>query len=251
MIEPALGYQLPERVLEELENASSVAEIERITAGFLADIGFRQYTYYLVRREPYGEQLQGYFSNFDPRWLERYTEQAYVGRDLLQIHGRRSVLPMRWKPRTKKGIPADGAKVFSEAQDFGIRDGITVPIHGPGSFALMSAVADGSPREREQTLRHGLEAVTTLALHVHEYAAAIMAANGMTSAPEAIELTDRERTCLRWVALGKTSHGIAEILGISTGTVDQHVARIRDKLQCGTRAQAAVRAMHLSLIESS
>ncbi|SDG18406.1 DNA-binding transcriptional regulator, CsgD family [Limimonas halophila] len=250
-MEPQLGVRLPERVVTDLESAPTLTEIERIAADFLNDIGFKQYSYYMARRRPHGERLEGYFSNFDRRWITRYLEKNYVCDDLLHVNARRSVLPFTWMPRSKGHIPARSAQVFSEAQDYGIRDGVAIPVHGPDTFALVTAIADGSPREREEILTYTRDAVTSLALHVHERASNVLEATGGAGLTDDAVLTERERECLRWVAAGKTSGEIGDILGIAEGTVGQHIANVRRKLQTPTRAHAAVRAMHFALIDAA
>lgn len=67
--------------------------------------------------------------------------------------------------------------------------------------------------------------------------------------PDAVQLTDREIETLSWVARGKTSIEIAEILGLSKRTVDFHLDNARDKLGVPTRIQAAVKAATGGLIE--
>jgi DNA-binding CsgD family transcriptional regulator len=53
------------------------------------------------------------------------------------------------------------------------------------------------------------------------------------------KLTLRENEVLRWIADGKSNQQIAEILGISLGTVRKHIERIFDKLGVDNRAAAA------------
>lgn len=53
------------------------------------------------------------------------------------------------------------------------------------------------------------------------------------------KLTLRENEVLRWIADGKSNQQIAEILGISVGTVRKHIERIFDKLGVDNRAAAA------------
>ncbi|MCC6174661.1 MAG: response regulator transcription factor [Chloroflexi bacterium] len=62
-------------------------------------------------------------------------------------------------------------------------------------------------------------------------------------------LTDRETTILRLVARGQTNRQIAEELGLSPGTARNYVGRLLSKLGVADRTQAAVRAVHLGLIE--
>jgi DNA-binding CsgD family transcriptional regulator len=62
-------------------------------------------------------------------------------------------------------------------------------------------------------------------------------------------LTPRQRECLAWVRQGKSSGVIAEILGLSSGTVEEHIAAACKKLKVRTRVQAAVEASLLGLID--
>lgn len=57
------------------------------------------------------------------------------------------------------------------------------------------------------------------------------------------ELTEREIETLTWVARGKSSSEIAEMLGISERTVNFHVENVMRKLDVVSRVQAAVVAV--------
>ena len=52
-------------------------------------------------------------------------------------------------------------------------------------------------------------------------------------------LTKRESEVILWVSQGKRNAEVADVLGISTGTVRKHVEHILSKLQCGTRGAAS------------
>ena len=67
--------------------------------------------------------------------------------------------------------------------------------------------------------------------------------------PKSVELTDREIETLTWVARGKTSAEIAEILGLTKRTVDFHSDSARAKLGVATRTEAAIKAMTGRLIK--
>jgi DNA-binding NarL/FixJ family response regulator len=64
-----------------------------------------------------------------------------------------------------------------------------------------------------------------------------------------IALSEREIEILTWVARGKTSADIAQILGLSKRTVDFHVENARTKLAATTRVEAAVKAATSRLID--
>lgn len=63
-------------------------------------------------------------------------------------------------------------------------------------------------------------------------------------------LTEREAEILTWVARGKTSAEISNILGITKRTVDFHADEARAKLNVATRTEAAVIAALNGMIKS-
>jgi DNA-binding NarL/FixJ family response regulator len=62
-------------------------------------------------------------------------------------------------------------------------------------------------------------------------------------------LNDREVEILTWVARGKTSSEIAQILGVAKRTVDFHTDNARTKLGAATRTEAVIKAAMGRLIE--
>jgi DNA-binding NarL/FixJ family response regulator len=67
--------------------------------------------------------------------------------------------------------------------------------------------------------------------------------------PKLVDLNDREVEALTWVARGKTSAEIAQILGLSKRTIDFHIDNARAKLGAATRTQAVIKAADGGLIE--
>jgi DNA-binding response OmpR family regulator len=67
--------------------------------------------------------------------------------------------------------------------------------------------------------------------------------------PQRVALNDREVETLTWVARGKTSAEIAQILGITKRTVDFHIDNARTKLDAATRTEAVIKAATGRLIE--
>src|SRR5579871_5678111 len=64
-----------------------------------------------------------------------------------------------------------------------------------------------------------------------------------------VELNEREVEVLTWIARGKTSAEIAQILGLTKRTVDFHTDNARTKLGAATRTEAAIKAATGRLIE--
>ena len=62
-------------------------------------------------------------------------------------------------------------------------------------------------------------------------------------------IAPRELEVLRLVAQGRSTHGIAEDLGISPHTVRNHVRHFRRKLQARTKLEAVLTAMRLGILD--
>jgi DNA-binding response OmpR family regulator len=67
--------------------------------------------------------------------------------------------------------------------------------------------------------------------------------------PKLVELNSREVETLTWVARGKTSAEIAQILGLTKRTIDFHIDNARAKLGASTRTEAVIKAAIGRLIE--
>ncbi len=67
--------------------------------------------------------------------------------------------------------------------------------------------------------------------------------------PKTVALNTREVEVLTWVARGKTSTEIAQIIGLTKRTVDFHIDNAREKLGAATRTEAAIKAATGRLIE--
>jgi len=65
-----------------------------------------------------------------------------------------------------------------------------------------------------------------------------------------MELTEREREVLRWMAGGVTSSKeLARRLGVTERTVKFHIGNVLDKLQVGSRAEAVAYVLRTGLVE--
>ena len=133
-------------------------------------------------------------------------------------------------------------KIFWEAAEFGLRDGLYIPMRQT-DMSYSAVVLSGScPELGDPAIRITVEVLGT---HFG------LAAKRLCSTPNQSKahLTRRQRECLLWVRAGKSSNVIGEILGISPATVNEHVGGACRELQVSTRVQAVVEATRLGLLD--
>lgn len=73
--------------------------------------------------------------------------------------------------------------------------------------------------------------------------------NDPGSRPPRLTLSPRERQCLHWTSLGKSSGDIGTILGLSPRTVDSYIEKACSKLGVRTRVEAVALAVRGGLID--
>ena len=137
--------------------------------------------------------------------------------------------------------------VFAQARIVGIGDGYTVPAHVPGEFtgSCSFAMGAGEPFPRE------LHSVAQILGGIAFEAARRISRIREVWPPIDRPLTERQRDCVLWSTRGKTDWETGTILGISKGTVIQHLRNARERYDVHNKAELSVRALHDGLIAFS
>jgi DNA-binding CsgD family transcriptional regulator len=182
---------------------------------------------------------------FEPGWASRYIEKGYGRSCQIAREMTRSSRPYSWNDViANRGLDDVQARIWNEARDFGLRDGLFTPMRwGNGSYAAVVIAG------RDANLLDPLLRITAEVLSAYYCAEARRLQ--CVSAGSRARLSSRQRECLAWVRHGKSSAEIGDILGISAQTVDEHIAEACRKLGVRTRVQAAVEASLQGIIDGS
>jgi LuxR family quorum-sensing transcriptional regulator LasR len=185
-------------------------------------------------------------STYAPAWRQTYDKQGMVHIDPTVEHCMARAAPLIWSP----GIFTTSAQqaMYEEARSYGLRSGVTVPIHGPNQEAGMMCFVNDSG-SLDDFLRHVNVALPNLVLLrdlVIETSQRHLDTHAKTLLPK---LTPRERECLKWTARGKSTWEISHILNCSEAVVNFHMKNIRTKFGVNSRRAAAVIAAQLGLID--
>lgn len=199
-------------VIERIMAAVNLSSLQAVAEECLCAICFNSVTYHLVAKAGYGDSLPSFVTSYPDEWIKRYEHRGYLRIDPVMLRARQSVVPFAWSATVRHGLSTDQVRVLGEATAFGLFDGITVPIHFPGGFAIFTAGAEGSAAEREQTVAVAMPAVTLLALHVHNRAERLFEQRILTERQIDRRLSKRELECVRWLAAGKSLEDIGDIL---------------------------------------
>ncbi|WP_068313122.1 LuxR family transcriptional regulator [Polycladidibacter hongkongensis] len=181
-------------------------------------------------------------SGWKPEWQQRYLDRDYVRHDPIVAKARNATRPFLYSSvSSDRSLSANALQVLNDAKDFGMHDGVCVPIHGQQGFQgiLMFAGAEARLNEREISVLHlvGIYACSRLRE---------LSGSGVSRPRH--RLTPRELECLKWSAAGKTSWEISQILTISQHTADWYLASAARKLHAANRTHAVAEGFRLGLI---
>jgi len=235
-----------EDILNALDGPQNVASLSAILDKSAARLGFQHYAYATLRM-PQGLDKPFVITNYPDGWHRHYSENSYVDIDPVMAGATKGVRPLKWgKGLPNPKYPNKSQRIFDEASEFKVCNGITVPVHVQMTqMATFTVASDLKTREFLRSwdaYRHELH---LLALHFHE-AVVDNVLNELV--PPEVHLSPREKECLLWTARGKTAWEISEIVSVAESTVVFHLKNSMQKLGVYTKYHAVVKAIMSGLI---
>lgn len=224
----------------EIARAADVETIAGAAADALAAFGAASVTY-LMHRPPAGHAGDPpHFGAHRADWAADYRAGERWRDDPAVIAVRNRVSPFGWRALDDGSLSRRQRETLhSLMSDYGLADGVTAPVTGPGDTAgtLNASIEAGMGADARAQLEIALGAIGAA---TQERVAALLLER--RDHPAAAALTPTQREIVQWMAFGKTSGDVAEILGVNEVTVRRHLAEARARLRCATTAQLVGRA---------
>jgi len=215
--------------------------IQKMFAAQLASLGFTNFT--LVEFSPDPKTIERHVidNQMPEEWGQRYVQNRYLAYDPVIMELLANTEPFLWSEALKRhDANKRQQRIFHEASEFGLNEGVCIPIFGPCNYLAWVTLAgdrvDLSPRARM--------AAHMMSIYTHNRLVKLV----RPKRPPHATLTEREADCLRWAAHGKTDWEIGEILSISENTTHWHIENAKRKIGVATRMQAVVGAIAEGMI---
>lgn len=183
--------------------------------------------------------------NYPSDWIDHYFTRNYQEIDPVVQYTPQISSAYRWSDLSAQfNLSGPQKRVLDEAEEAGLKKGVSVPVHGPwGRVSVVSfatSYGDAEPRPHMGWFN---------AIGV-QFDVAYNSANKAEKNWDRAKgpLSPRELECLTWVGHGKSSWDIGAILGISENTVNFHMKQILRKLGTSSRTVAVVIAIRSGLI---
>lgn len=174
-------------------------------------------------------------STYPPRWTNHYLEHGYEHTDPIILRSGNDIRPFDWSADLSEAADKKVYRFFSEAADFGIRYGFTIPLHDEYGFAALTFASDRWNPAFSDTIWENIHLLQFAAILFHTFARRRL---GPPFLVNGAHLTPREYECLNLVAKGKSAWDISRILNVSQHCAEFHLANVRAKLDVHSICQA-------------
>lgn len=223
---------------DRLAAVQSTAEVADALVSEMKTLGYEYLTVWSV--PPPGSPLSGIMLNTRPSaFVQHYVESNHVLRDPVVTHLRRTLRTYSWSDvRSSRALTKGEVRIMDEARDFGITDGLTIPI-----ITATNSLAVVSPCGRSPDLADRARSAINMIGIVGHQALKRLQQRGPQPEPALASLPPREREIMQYIAIGKTDNEISDILNISATTVLTHVERAKRKLGTPKRSVAVIIAL--------
>jgi DNA-binding CsgD family transcriptional regulator len=240
--------------IARLDAPKTEPEFRDLFKTHVENFGFRAFTYVGMHLSAAGaagkfvlEKPPIYLTTVKRDWEQHYVRHEYQNTDPLIMECLRRILPLKWNDvRRLRNLSPAQDEIMKRADDFGMRTGLIIPVHGPGGeLGLLSLMSGETDKEFNKIAGAYQHAIHIMAIHYHNAIQHTLAKAG--EAPGPIELTARESECLLWTAHGKTSWEISLILHISERTVNFHLANAMKKLGVFSKTHAVAKMFKMGI----
>lgn len=235
-----------EKFIEETNAAESANEVFKLFEEALAALGYDRFCYSLITDHPsLGlEAGHGVMRNYPEDWMKHYVEKGYEKTDPVPQYCFVTSRPFTWDWVVKtEDLNAAQKQVMDEAEEAKLLDGVAIPMYGlNGEIAGVGMASSLGGIKPDKNLLCIIRAIS------YQFHLAYTEKEAQAQEIKDVKLTDREREILLWAAEGKSDQTIADLIGISHGTVRFHLNNVYKKLDANERIYAVTKALRHGLI---
>lgn len=234
--------------LHALARAHSVCELLGAFQEAMVRHGFRWVSFALLtgHRALMRPSCADPLNTFPQEWVSHYRWRGYDQIDPIRREAQVRIAPFTWESLSKRGtLTRVQQRLLDEACEAGIRNGIGVPLHGPGGSTSVICLASATEGPRPTAMQ--LARVHSLSTQL--YARYWTLQQSATLARTPATLSAKELQVLQGLATGLSQAEVAERLHVSTHGVDFHVRKILSKLEAKNITAAVYFATGRGLID--
>ncbi len=226
-------------ITSDFNNSSNDNELRSVIAKHIRNFGGKNFFFGATLYHNLKAHPDTYILNNYPReWRERHENDIRFENVMSVEHCLEKSTPIEWPTKQSKSFSSANRKFFSEASEFGINSGISFPYRSmTNEYGALAVSVSDNYKESDLSNPKNLFGLQVLGATLFDFYKL------KTKKENTKVLTNREKECLQWVAVGKTSWEIAIIIGVTERTVGFHIQNATTKMNTVSRTNAAIIAI--------
>lgn len=253
-----------EEAIAAIEACGSMPELKATLDRIIQNYGFSSFTF-IDAGQPHLD-VPYYTGTHKPAWERAYLQNDFVHIDPALVRVRRTNTPFSWSELslptiTSRKRPPE-VRMMDAARESGFKEGFVVPFHYRdrlGAHHSSSTVffwEDEPVWFRKLFVQHSHELHLIMIYWVQRAIDVVRATERGSrtlfrhhDAVETISLTHREREAMSWAAQGKTVQDTAEILNLSSETVESYIRQALAKLGALNKTHGVAKCIAWGIID--
>lgn len=228
-----------------LASATDIPSLVDSYGSAATTLGFPHYVISRVMRSrstcPRRTALEMIGAHYPEAWVRYYQGRDYASTDPVHRVAFMQSAPYRWHDIL--GLSKAERRLLDEAKEAGLPSGFSIPVHqADGSILLFNL--SGPLHSVNDIINSRIAYLISTQFHLELHRLSQIPLKRAERL-----LTPCQIQCLTWVARGKTSAEIGEILGRSHYTVDYHIGKAMQALNMCSRTAAVVYATVQGIIK--
>ncbi len=236
-------------MIDGIQRADSESILESLATSFCQALGFEHFIFIVFPPGVVHPNLLDSvgFTNHPATFREQYGESASILVDPWHAHARRTLMPVfvDEMPLPSPSNSPEKNRLLEIVHDFRIYGGFSVSARDTEGRMAQLTLSIPSDQNPDRLQHRAFMAQAMLPFLFERF----MHLTRRTDQPDRVTLTERETTCLQWIAHGKTSWETGRILKISERTVVMHVNNAARKLNADNRPHLIAKAIMNRLIQ--
>ena len=131
-------------LIDKLSKADTIESLHSICSNVCEEYCFDYFIYGARFPTSFVKPQFVFISGYPKEWRDRYTSNNYMVIDPTVQHCAQNIIPIQWDENLLSHHQQPEIRRFmSEAADFGIRSGVSFPVHSAqGDFAMLSLASE-------------------------------------------------------------------------------------------------------------
>ncbi|MEM9101699.1 MAG: LuxR family transcriptional regulator [Pseudomonadota bacterium] len=230
-------------ILDRLLQKDQADDMISVITEFAHHLGFRAFALGILNVL---SELSGKFiSTYNAEYLAIYQKKKFYLHDHVIAHCIKCDTPINWETTYPfETLSPQAQKIILTSADFGIIQGVAVPVETRFGRGIVSLQFDGSSKELDDYMQHRLFKIMGFC-QATLWKATRDAPSLLLEQPR---LTKREYECLHYMGDGLSNYDISQVMGISLSRVKELVSALFRKLHAANRVEAVMQAVNFHII---